>query len=213
VAALVLARRLGAGLQQCLDACRSFRGAARRFEVVGRPGGVVVVDDYAHHPTEVAATVSAARGTAAGRVIAVYVPHTYSRTRTLLADYATSFAGADEVLIGPIEPARERHLEGTVSSADVAEVARASAPARSDAGELAELLRRSHASGMPVFLLGAGSNTLVLDGGIRGLVVRLGDRLRRWHAIDAATVELGGGCMMPRAALDLARRGIAGMEF
>jgi len=83
----------------------------------------------------------------------------------------------------------------------------------SDAGELAELLRRSHASGMPVFLLGAGSNTLVLDGGIRGLVVRLGDRLRRWHAIDAATVELGGGCMMPRAALDLARRGIAGMEF
>jgi UDP-N-acetylmuramate--L-alanine ligase len=134
VAALVLALRLGADLQACLDACRSFRGAARRFEVVGRPGGVVVVDDYAHHPTEVAATVSAARGTAAGRVIAVYVPHTYSRTRTLLADYATSFAGADEVLIGPIEPARERHLEGTVSSADVAEVARASAPARSVTG-------------------------------------------------------------------------------
>ena len=132
--ALLLALRLGADLDACLGACRSFRGAARRFEVVGRPGGVVVVDDYAHHPTEVAATVSAARGAAAGRVIAVYVPHTYSRTRTLLADYATSFAGADEVLIGPIEPARERHLEGTVSSADVAEVARASAPAQSVAG-------------------------------------------------------------------------------
>lgn len=141
VAALVLARRLGAGMRECLDACRSFRGAARRFEVVGRPGGVVVVDDYAHHPTEVAATVSAARGTAEGRVIAVYVPHTYSRTRTLLADYATSFAGADEVLIGPIEPARERHLEGTVSSADVAEVARASAPAESVAGPEEALAR------------------------------------------------------------------------
>jgi UDP-N-acetylmuramate--L-alanine ligase len=139
--ALLLALRLGADLDACLEACRSFRGAARRFEVVGRPGGVVVVDDYAHHPTEVAATVSAARGVAAGRVIAVYVPHTYSRTRTLLADYATSFAGADEVLIGPIEPARERHLEGTVSSADVAEVARASAPAESVGGSDEALAR------------------------------------------------------------------------
>jgi UDP-N-acetylmuramate--alanine ligase len=108
----------------------------------------VVVDDYAHHPTEVAATVRAARGTTAGRVIAVYVPHTYSRTRTLLADYATSFAGADEVLIGPIEPARERHLEGTVSSADVAEVARASAPATSVAGSN-EALARVVASARP----------------------------------------------------------------
>jgi UDP-N-acetylmuramate--L-alanine ligase len=148
VAALVLALRLGAALPACLEACRSFRGAARRFEVVGRPGGVVVVDDYAHHPTEVAATVRAARGTTAGRVIAVYVPHTYSRTRTLLADYATSFAGADEVLIGPIEPARERHLEGTVSSADVAEVARASAPASSVAGS-DEALARVLASARP----------------------------------------------------------------
>jgi UDP-N-acetylmuramate dehydrogenase len=82
-----------------------------------------------------------------------------------------------------------------------------------DGEALAELLRRSHASGLPVFLLGAGSNTLVLDGGIRGLVVRLGDQLRRWRALDATTVELGGGCMLPRAALDLARRGLAGMEF
>jgi UDP-N-acetylmuramate dehydrogenase len=82
-----------------------------------------------------------------------------------------------------------------------------------DAAALAELLRRSHATGVPVFLLGAGSNTLVLDGGIRGLVVRLGDQLRRWRALDPTTVELGGGCMMPRAALDLARRGLAGMEF
>jgi UDP-N-acetylmuramate--L-alanine ligase len=134
VCALALAERLGADLDACREACRSFRGAARRFEVVGRPAGVTVVDDYAHHPTEVAATVAAARAITPGRVIAVYVPHTYSRTRTLLADYAHSFAGADEVLIGPIEPARERHLEGTVSSAQVAAVVRAAAPAESVAG-------------------------------------------------------------------------------
>jgi len=82
-----------------------------------------------------------------------------------------------------------------------------------DAEGLAELMRRCHATGVPLCVLGAGSNTLVLDGGIRGLVVRLGDRLRRWRALDGSTVELGGGCMMPRAALDLARRGVAGMEF
>jgi UDP-N-acetylmuramate dehydrogenase len=82
-----------------------------------------------------------------------------------------------------------------------------------DAATLAELLRRTHATGLPVFVLGAGSNTLVLDGGVRGLVVRLGDRLRRWRALDATTVELGGGCMLPRVALDLARRGLSGMEF
>jgi UDP-N-acetylmuramate dehydrogenase len=76
---------------------------------------------------------------------------------------------------------------------------------------LAELLRRSHACGLPVTVLGAGSNTLVLDGGIRGLVVRLGER--RHRLLDEGAAELSGGCMMPRAALDLARAGVAGMEF
>jgi UDP-N-acetylmuramate dehydrogenase len=82
------------------------------------------------------------------------------------------------------------------------------------AGErLGALLRRSHERGLPVTVLGAGSNTLVLDGGIRGLVVRLGEALRRSRVLDERTVELGGGCMMPRAALDLARAGVAGLEF
>jgi UDP-N-acetylmuramate dehydrogenase len=76
---------------------------------------------------------------------------------------------------------------------------------------LAELLRACHRSGVPVCVLGAGSNTLVLDGGIRGVVVRLGER--RHRLLAGGTVELSGGCMMPRAALDLARAGIAGMEF
>jgi len=80
-----------------------------------------------------------------------------------------------------------------------------------DTDQLAELVRRCHREGIAVSVLGAGSNTLVLDGGIRGLVLKLSDR--RMHVVDEETVELSGGYMMPRAALDCARRGLAGLEF
>ncbi len=120
-AALILATAVGAPLQPCVDACRTFKGASRRFEILGTAGGVTVVDDYAHHPTEVAATVTAGRQRFPdSRLFVVYVPHTYSRTLALLDDYAQSFRGADVVLLGPIEPARERHLAHTVNSHDVA---------------------------------------------------------------------------------------------
>jgi UDP-N-acetylmuramate dehydrogenase len=80
-----------------------------------------------------------------------------------------------------------------------------------DPERLAELMPRCKENGVPFTVLGAGSNTLVLDGGIRGLVVRMSDR--HMNVIDGTTVELSGGYMMPRAALDLARKGIAGLEF
>jgi UDP-N-acetylmuramate: L-alanyl-gamma-D-glutamyl-meso-diaminopimelate ligase len=121
-AALILAGAVGAPLDPCIDACATFKGASRRFEILGSGAGVTVVDDYAHHPTEVAATVAAARQRFPdARIFAVHVPHTYSRTLALLDDYAGVFAGADVVLLGPIEPARERHLAHTVSSNDVAQ--------------------------------------------------------------------------------------------
>jgi len=120
-AALILADAVGAQLEACVAACATFKGASRRFEILGSASGVTVVDDYAHHPTEVAATVSAGRQRFPdGRLLVVYVPHTYSRTLTLLDDYATAFAGAHLLLLGPIEPARERHLAHTVSSGDIA---------------------------------------------------------------------------------------------
>ena len=120
-AALALASFAGAPLAACVAACADFRGPARRFEILGTVAGVAVVDDYAHHPTEVWAAINAARaryGTA--RIIAVHTPHTYSRTRTLLEDYRRSFEEADVVVLGPVEAARERLQPATVSSADVA---------------------------------------------------------------------------------------------
>ena len=80
-----------------------------------------------------------------------------------------------------------------------------------DPARLSDLMPRCNATGVPFTVLGAGSNTLVLDGGIRGLVVRMADK--RLRVVDDTQVELSGGYMLPRAALDLARKGIAGMEF
>ncbi len=122
LAALATAVRLGADPELAARSARSYRGAARRFEILGEASGVTVVDDYAHHPTKVRATVEAARARFGPRVqlVMVHVPHTYSRTRALLPAYRHAFQGLDLLVLGPIEPARERHLAGTVSSADVA---------------------------------------------------------------------------------------------
>jgi UDP-N-acetylmuramate--L-alanine ligase len=120
-AALILAAEAGAELEPCIASCATFAGPARRFQVVGEVGDITVVDDYAHHPTEVEVTIAAARRRYPGRrIVAIHTPHTYSRTRTLLADYAHAFTGAEVVVLGPIETARERGMEATVSSADVA---------------------------------------------------------------------------------------------
>lgn len=120
-AALILAEYAGVDPEAGARACADFRGPARRFEVLGERGGVVVVDDYAHHPTEVAAAIDAARQRYPGRrLIAIHTPHTYSRVSRLLEDYRQSFTGADVVIIGPIEEARERGMAKTVSSEDVA---------------------------------------------------------------------------------------------
>ena len=119
--ALAMAVALGADPRRAAASSATFRGPARRFEVLGEVGQVTVVDDYAHHPAKLRATIAAARQMAPGhQLVLVHVPHTYSRTRALLADYRTAFDGADLLILGPIEPARERHLEGSVSSQDVA---------------------------------------------------------------------------------------------
>ena len=120
-AALILATFAGVPLPTAVAACGDFRGPARRFEILGDAGAVTVVDDYAHHPTEVLAAIDAARQRyAERRLIAIHTPHTYSRTHTMLEDYRRSFRRADVVVLGPIEEARERGQQPTVSSDDVA---------------------------------------------------------------------------------------------
>jgi len=111
LAALAATVRVGVPVATAVDAIARFHGVARRFEVRGQVRGVTVVDDYAHNPAKVRATLQAAQERfRPGRVLACFVPHTYSRTLSLLDGYAEAFQGCALLVIGPIEPARERHL-------------------------------------------------------------------------------------------------------
>ena len=99
----------GADREQAAAALATFRGAGRRFEDLGvAASGARVVDDYAHHPTEVAATIAAARQVAGGRVIVVFQPHLFSRTQLLAREFGAALAGADVIGVVDVYPARER---------------------------------------------------------------------------------------------------------
>ena len=109
VAALRACELAGADLDRCREALSAFTGAKRRFEELGTTdSGARVVDDYAHHPTEVAATIAAARSQEPARVIAVFQPHLFSRTQQLATEFGQALAGADRSFVLPVYPARER---------------------------------------------------------------------------------------------------------
>ena len=109
LAVLAVLELVGADLAAGTAALASFSGTARRFELKGEAGGVTVIDDYAHHPTEVQATLAAARATYPGRRLVVYLqPHTFSRTVALLDDWAGACGDADLLLVGAIYAAREQ---------------------------------------------------------------------------------------------------------
>jgi UDP-N-acetylmuramate--alanine ligase len=109
IAALELA---GVADEQAWPVLREFRGAGRRLEERGVAGGVRVVDDYAHHPAEIEATLSAVREHADGRVLALFQPHLYSRTRHLARELGAALAAADIVAVTDVYPAREEPIEG-----------------------------------------------------------------------------------------------------
>jgi UDP-N-acetylmuramate--alanine ligase len=113
VAALVAGLELGAPLSGLLEGIAGFGGVRRRFEFKGRAGGVRVYDDYAHHPTEVAAQLHAARPAAhGGRVIVIFQPHLYSRTRLFAAEFGKALGLADEVIVLDVFGAREQPEPG-----------------------------------------------------------------------------------------------------
>lgn len=108
LAAIAVCGGLGVPFAQVRAGLMSFHGAGRRFELMGEVGGVRVIDDYAHHPTEIRATLQAARTRyPQARIVAVFQPHTYSRTKAFLGALAESFGAADEVIVTEIYAARE----------------------------------------------------------------------------------------------------------
>jgi UDP-N-acetylmuramate--alanine ligase len=114
LATIAVARELGIDPDVTRRALKKFRGAGRRFEVLGSAGEITVIDDYAHHPTEIAATMQAAR-TWGRRIVAVFQPHLFSRTRILAEEFAESLSLADKVYLAEIYPAREKPEPGVSS--------------------------------------------------------------------------------------------------
>jgi UDP-N-acetylmuramate--L-alanine ligase/UDP-N-acetylenolpyruvoylglucosamine reductase len=125
---VALALELGVPWNQIVHALAEFRGAARRFEVKYHSADYMVVDDYAHHPTEVKATLAAARNSGWKRVLALFQPHRYSRTKALQNEFAHAFHDADEVFITEIYAASEAAMAG-VTGEGLAETVRGSGQA------------------------------------------------------------------------------------
>ena len=120
LAAICSARFCNVSIDAIKDGLLAFTGVKRRFEKVAiHPTGAQIIDDYAHHPDEIIATLKSAKAVAKGKVICVFQPHTYSRTKALLNDFASSLSLADKVILAPIYAARETNTYG-ISSDDVA---------------------------------------------------------------------------------------------
>jgi D-alanine--D-alanine ligase len=115
-AALEAARAAGADLERAKEGIARFQGAERRLQYLGSHGGIAVYDDYAHHPTEIVASIEALRGLCTdGRLVVVFQPHLYSRTAPLVKEFAHALSLADEVVVTDIYPAREAPLPGVSS--------------------------------------------------------------------------------------------------
>ncbi|MDP3974904.1 MAG: UDP-N-acetylmuramate--L-alanine ligase [Candidatus Jorgensenbacteria bacterium] len=158
-AAFAVARALGIPVRTAERALRSFRGVGRRFEYKGTWHGVRFYDDYAHHPTEVKATLRAARGYfgKGKKIWCVFQPHLYSRTRLLMRDFAQSFLDADEVLLADIYAAREKN-DGKTNSRMLAGKISMRTPARylGTFSRIATFLRTHAKRGDAVITMGAG---------------------------------------------------------
>ena len=162
-AALEAAVLAGADREEAAAALATFGGAGRRFQVLGETAeGATVIDDYAHHPTEVAATIAAAREWTAGRVIAVFQPHLFSRTQHLFRDFGRALAAADVVGVLDVYPAREKAEDFPgVSGLLVAEAAADAAGGRTvmwlpDFAAAERALRPVLRPGDALLVLGAG---------------------------------------------------------
>jgi UDP-N-acetylmuramate--alanine ligase len=294
VSVVALATELGVPFPQIARALESFRGAKRRFEIKHRSPKCMVVDDYGHHPTEVRATLAAARNAWPGRLLVAFQPHRYSRTLALKEEFGRAFSDAAEVWVTGIYAASEEPIEGVSGELLVEEIRREGHPAvhyqpdrtslllelgRSlrpgdcvltlGAGNIheqaaglardiaileglqqvmgsgesrlyeplskhttlriggpaqywlepeteegfARVVRHCHASGVPLFVIGRGSNLLVRDGGIRGVVVYLGRGEFKNLEVRGTQITAGAGVRQKELALAARDAGLGGFEW
>lgn len=172
LAVLAAAEPLGVEPGVLVAGLESFRGVGRRFDVVLDSPALTVIDDYAHHPTEVRATLAAARERyPSRRIMAIFQPHTYSRTHALANGFAEALGQANEVILAEVYPSRETDTLG-VSSATIAALMTVAPPVASNPQEAAALVRRRLRKGDVVLVMGAGdinaAAQLLANAGERG---------------------------------------------
>lgn len=159
LAAVAVARELGVDFDLLQESLQQFNGVHRRFEIIGEEMGVLVVDDFAHHPVEISATLTAAKEGWQRPVVAVFQPHLYSRTQALAEEFGRALLGADTALVLPIYPAREEPIAG-VSSRLIVDAARSMGHKRvyylEDRSLVAERIRELAEKGDIVITIGAG---------------------------------------------------------
>jgi UDP-N-acetylmuramate--alanine ligase len=155
---------VGVGLDidpaQIREGLEGFRGVDRRFQLRGRAADVSVIDDYGHHPTEIRATLAAARQCGFNRVHVIFQPHRYTRTRDLLQEFGTAFADADSVLVLDIYAASETPIPGVTGESVVAAIQKAGGKQARHVSSFAEAAQQAAAlaaSGDMVLTLGAGN--------------------------------------------------------
>jgi len=117
LAAIAAGWELGVPIEAARDALAEFAGVGRRLELRGEVKGAIWIDDYAHHPTEIAAAIAALRATHGKRIVAVFQPHRYTRTMALFERFADCFAGVAELILLPIYPAGEKPIAGVTAKA------------------------------------------------------------------------------------------------
>ncbi|MCS7064134.1 MAG: UDP-N-acetylmuramate--L-alanine ligase [Methylacidiphilales bacterium] len=296
-AVVALARELGLEWDRVKAALAEFQGARRRFEVKYQSRRWMVVDDYAHHPTEIRATLAAAKNSGWKRVLTLFQPHRYSRTKLLQREFATAFKESDVTLITEVYGASEKPLEGvggarlawkikegsggeviyaenlsrlrayaaekiqegdlilTLGAGDIhktaselarelelydaitdllrhpeSEVRRGESLARhttlrvggpaqiwvepGDEADLRALLQYLKAKGEPFWVIGRGSNLLVKDGGLRGVVIHLGKPYFKGIRLDGQDgLIAGAGARLKEVVAFAKRHLIGGLEF
>lgn len=181
LAALGVALEVGLPFSVARAALADFAGVQRRFELLGCERDVVVVDDYAHHPTEVAATLAAARAALGRHLIAVFQPHLYSRTQLLMADFARAFRDADAVVVSEVYAAREKPLPG-VNGRALADAIAGQQPDKpvlflATHEEIVEHLAAAAGPGSAVLTIGAGDIRVVGENLVRALREAANDRI------------------------------------
>ena len=160
LAAVAVGREAGLSFSQIVDGLGLFQGAKRRFQSKGRVNGIWVVDDYAHHPTEITTTLSGARQTQPKRLICVFQPHRYTRTKFLCQEFGGAFTSADLLILTDIYSAGEQPIPGVSGESLKAEVERQSSQQVTyipDKSKIARYLAEIAEPGDLIMTMGAGN--------------------------------------------------------